>query len=65
MAVQSWWATAATAQWTAGWPRDCNEQWWHQWVIAGVTLGDGDCGGTIAMGHNGGSAMDDGMAVHS
>jgi hypothetical protein len=26
---------------------------------------DGDCGGTIAMGHNGGGAMDGGMAVQS
>ncbi len=25
--------------------------------MAGVIFGEGDCGGTIAMGHNGGGAM--------
>ncbi len=45
--------------------RDCNEQWWGQWVTVGVTMGDGDCGGTIAMGHNGGSAIDGEKAVQS
>ncbi len=31
--------------------------------MPGVTMGDGNCGGMIAKGNNGGSAMDDGMAV--
>ncbi len=57
MAEQSRWATVATAQWTAGWQRDRNEQWWRRWAMAGVMIGDGDCSGMIAMGHNSGSAM--------
>jgi hypothetical protein len=65
MAAQSRWATAATAQWTAVWRRDRNEQRWWRWATAGVMMGDGDCGGTIAMGHNGGGAMDNGTAVQS
>jgi hypothetical protein len=64
MAAQLWWAMAAKAQWPVGWLRDCNEQQWRQWAIAGVTLGDSNCGGMIAMGHNGGSAMDNGTVVH-
>jgi hypothetical protein len=56
---------AATVQWTAEWPRNCDKQWWWQWATAVVTMGDGDCGGTIAMGHNGGGAMDGGMVVQS
>ncbi len=31
----------------------------------GVMIGDGHCGSTIAMGHNGGSAMAGRMAVQS
>ncbi len=65
MAEQSRWAKAATAQWTAGWRRDRDEQWWLRWATVGVTIGDGDCGGTIAMGHNGGGAMAVGTAVQS
>jgi hypothetical protein len=50
MAEQSQWAMAATAQWTAGWRRDCDEQRWQRWVTASVTIRDGNCGNTIAMG---------------
>ncbi len=32
-------------------------------MTAGVTMGDGVSGSTIAIGDNGGSAMDDGTAV--
>ncbi len=63
MAAQLWWGTVATAQWMAGWPRNCNKQWWRRWATAVVTMGDGNCGDMIAMGHNGGGAMDSGMAV--
>ncbi len=31
--------------------------------MVGVTIGDGNCGGTIAMGHNGGGVMDGRTAV--
>ncbi len=58
MAAQLWWAMVSTAQWTAGWPCNCDKQQWRQWATVVVTMGEGDCGGTIAMGHNGGSAMD-------
>ncbi len=33
--------------------------------MAGVTMGDGYCGSTIAKGNNGGGAMDGGMVVQS
>jgi hypothetical protein len=55
----------ATAQWTAGWRHDLDEQRWRRWAMAGVMMGDGDCGGTIAMGHNGGDAMAGRTAVQS
>ncbi len=63
MAAQPWWGTAATAQWTVGWPCNCNEQRWRQWATVGVTIGDSDCGGMIVMDHNGGGAMDGGTVV--
>jgi hypothetical protein len=65
MAEQSRWAMAVTAQWMAEWQRDRNEQWWRRWVTAGVMIGDGNCGGTIAMGHSGGGAMAGRTAVQS
>jgi hypothetical protein len=58
MAVQLQWGTAATVQWAAGQQRNCDGQWWRQWVTAGVAMGDGNSGSTIAMGDNGGGAMD-------
>jgi hypothetical protein len=63
MAEQSQWVTTATAQWTAGWRRDRDEQ--RRWATAGVTIGDGNCGDTIAMGYNGGGAMAGRTAVQS
>jgi hypothetical protein len=57
------WSMVAIAQWMAGWQRNHDEQWWRRWAMPGVTMGDGNCGGMIAKGNNGGSAMDDGMAV--
>ncbi len=65
MVEQSQWVTAATVQWTSGWQRDCDEQRWQQWATAGVTIGDGDWGSTIAMGHNGDGAMAGRTAVQS
>jgi hypothetical protein len=56
---------AATAQWTTGWLRNYDEQRWWQWATAGVMMGDGNCGGMIAMGHNGGGAKDGRTAVQS
>ncbi len=41
----------------AGWRRNRDEQRWRRWATVGVAIGDGDCGGTIVMGHNGGGAM--------
>ena len=55
----------SAAQWMAGLRRYRNEQRWRQWLTAGVTMGDGNCGGTIAMGHNGGGTIDGGTAVQS
>ncbi len=63
MAAQSQWAMAVAAQWMVGWWRDCDEQWWWQCATAAVTMGDGNWGGTIAMGCNGGGAMDGRTAV--
>jgi hypothetical protein len=34
-------------------------------LTVGVTIGDGNCGGTIAMGHSGGIAMAGRTAVQS
>ncbi len=51
MAEQSRWATVATAQWTAGWRCDRDEQRCRRWATAGVTIGDGDCGDMILMGY--------------
>ncbi len=65
MAEQLRWAMAATAQWMAGWRRDRDEQRWRRWAMAGVTIGDGDRGDTIAMGHNGGGAMAGWTAMQS
>jgi hypothetical protein len=33
-------------------------QWWRQWAMVGVTMGDSNSGGTIPMAVNGGGAMD-------
>ncbi len=52
------WAMAARAQWTAGWRHDHDGQWWRQWTTENVAIGDGNSGGTIAMGNNSGGAMD-------
>ncbi len=38
-------------------------QWWQQWVMAGVIMGNSDSGGTISMAINGGGAMDGRMAA--
>ncbi len=65
MAEQSRWAMAVTAQWMAGWRHDRDEQRWRQWATAGVTIGDGDRGDRIAMGHNGGGAMAGWTAMQS
>jgi hypothetical protein len=56
---------AASAQWTVGWQRNCDGQQWRQWATASVTMGVGNGSGMIAMGDNGGGAIEGGMAVQS
>jgi hypothetical protein len=65
MAEQLQWAKVATVQWTAGWQCDCDDKQWRQWAMVGVMIGDSNCGGKIAMGHNSGGAMVGGTVVQS
>jgi hypothetical protein len=58
MAAKFQWVIAVTVQWTVGWQRNQDGQRWQQYATASVTVGDGNSGGTIPMGINGGGAMD-------
>jgi hypothetical protein len=53
----------ANVQWMARWQCNRDLQWWRQWVMAGVTMGDSNSGGMIPMTISGGSAMDGKMAA--